>query len=718
MRTFIHSDSPICKKTEDRLGYSFFAKALATAVVDRPCGDGFIAGVQSAWGMGKSSAINLMLETIEELEKEKAKHEKIKIRHYNPWLFSGFEALARGYLSELGRIIEETMGIGTPPNTRKTVEKLVKGGSEMIGGLAAIAAMVASHGGAAPFAASIKSGVSGALNLGAYAIDNRSLDSIREDLSGHLAEVGCKLLVIIDDLDRLQPEELRQVLTLAKTFGNLPNVIHLLVYDREIIDNSLAHVAGAGRLSFREKIVQVELDLPPPSVSGLRAMTFDRLTAMIGRDPPMDQFDWDIVADLAFARYLRSPRDVTRLTNAISVSWPGLKGEVYVPDFFAMELLRHFERPTYELIRQEQAALVGQNRSFASNNADEACEAIVDSVSESRREAVKRVLIRIFPLAKFGKTAFGSRSSPPALSGRRVGDPDGFDAFFRFTSTLSEITVADLRVIAEKLDDREFLRATIGKAMSTPNPEGGTMASRMLNELGSMIQDRDHIDAAPLDVVLQLADQLIELKDEVQELGAVENISRTRRLLDIIIERLPEAERGKLIEEAVSNERSSVHMSAYIAAAVGRDHGLVGQVKRGEAPIVSEEWAKKIGEAVAARIETLAAVNQLSTRPTIGTVLRVWSAYRGTVAPKAFVSNQGGNPIAILDIAFANMAQVTSSAFPFRYRELRAEPERDINNLEFQAACIERHLRDGQIDAQLRGDAERFVESVRRLAHT
>jgi predicted KAP-like P-loop ATPase len=105
-------------------------------------------------------------------------------------------------------------------------------------------------------------------------LDNRSLETMIDDLNAHLTSIDCRLLIIVDDLDRLQPDELRQTLTLVKTFGNPPNVTHLLAYDRDIVNSALegprSQESSTERLpTFLEKIVQAEFDLPYPTERGL-----------------------------------------------------------------------------------------------------------------------------------------------------------------------------------------------------------------------------------------------------------------------------------------------------------------------------------------------------------------------------------------------------------------------------------------------------------------
>ncbi len=101
----LSADSPIKSRSEDALGYWPFAELLAKGLTQRVPKDGFVVGIQARWGMGKTSAINLIFQAIKELENLKSPHQQTKIQTFNPWLFSGIETLAKGYLSDLGRVI-------------------------------------------------------------------------------------------------------------------------------------------------------------------------------------------------------------------------------------------------------------------------------------------------------------------------------------------------------------------------------------------------------------------------------------------------------------------------------------------------------------------------------------------------------------------------------------------------------------------------------------
>jgi predicted KAP-like P-loop ATPase len=91
----LSADSPITTRNEDALDYWPFAESLAKGLTRRIPRDGFVVGVQARWGMGKTSAINLILQSIRELDSSKASYQQTKIQNFNPWLFPVLKHLPR-----------------------------------------------------------------------------------------------------------------------------------------------------------------------------------------------------------------------------------------------------------------------------------------------------------------------------------------------------------------------------------------------------------------------------------------------------------------------------------------------------------------------------------------------------------------------------------------------------------------------------------------------
>ncbi len=717
------ADRPISTKGEDRLHYQAFAEALARSIVQRAPIDGFVIGVQAQWGMGKSSAINLTLEAIRELEADVPDERRLKIRPFNPWLFSGLETLAAAYVSELARVIDETLGEGAPEGTRRFLEGLIRGGAEMVGGAVAVGAVALSGGAAAPGAAALKSVVTGALNYGADRLQARSLDDRIGDLRTQLGRIETKILVIIDDLDRLQPEEVRQVLTLVKTFGNLPNVIHLLVYDRTIVDRALGAAPSQGdqerRLpTYLEKIVQVELDLPPPGPTGLRKLTFDRLTAIVGPNPPMEQEDWGAVARLAFKRYLISPRDVTRLCNALSVAWPAVAGEAYVPDLVAVEMLRHFEPRTYALIRDNRSFVTGE-ATFMGEEAEKALgRLITESISPNGRDEVVDLLCRMLPAIqeRLRPRHLVYRSRVPATSGRRIGSPHGFDAYFRFSAPLDEILASELRRIREGLGDPELIRNAFRDAFARRRSDDISFAAPLLEEISGMLADGAAAEPCLIGVVLEFAEDMMRVRDEVSDFFKVGNADRLDSFIILAVERIPETQRLEALLEIAAQPTTGVHASALLVAVIGRDHQVVwGSHEPRDPPLLTRSEIDLLGTAVAERINRAAETGTLETKPMIGLTLKVWATFAGATGPSSWAATRLPDAIAAVDLAFAQMGRVTSSAPPYNYRDLDRLPDRDVFDASALADAVAEHLANDRVPEDDKSDAERFVRQVRRL---
>ena len=86
--------------------------------------------------------------------------------------------------------------------------------------------------------------------------------------STELKKIGLPVLVIVDDIDRLQTEELLALLKVVRLLGRFPGVHYLLAYDEHTIQRALsrAHLVGnddTAARQYMEKIVQYPLVVPP-----------------------------------------------------------------------------------------------------------------------------------------------------------------------------------------------------------------------------------------------------------------------------------------------------------------------------------------------------------------------------------------------------------------------------------------------------------------------
>lgn len=94
-------DQPIQSSKDDILGRKSFAQSLANAILNYKEKDSIVIGLFGAWGSGKTSIINLVLEHIDSVYKQKTNENKPIIVKFNPWNFSDQNQLISQFFKQL-----------------------------------------------------------------------------------------------------------------------------------------------------------------------------------------------------------------------------------------------------------------------------------------------------------------------------------------------------------------------------------------------------------------------------------------------------------------------------------------------------------------------------------------------------------------------------------------------------------------------------------------
>jgi hypothetical protein len=110
--------------------------------------------------------------------------------------------------------------------------------------------------------------------------DQPSVEEQRESVRAVLADLDDRVLVVIDDVDRIEREQIRDMVRLVKLVGDFPNTTYLLSYDRGPVEAALGNTREEGR-AYLEKVVQVVHDLPEPPPSALVGILLEELQAIV-----------------------------------------------------------------------------------------------------------------------------------------------------------------------------------------------------------------------------------------------------------------------------------------------------------------------------------------------------------------------------------------------------------------------------------------------------
>ena len=615
MSTRYFNDSPIETPADDQYGITPFAQSLAKSILGIKDPVGTAIALNGAWGSGKSSALNLIRG-----ELEKSEDEELVISDFKCWWYRGEEALALAFLQNLHALLSETL--------RDKVKDLVPNlgrGLLQAGPVIGAAVALTPAGALAPFATASANFAKRYFNNG------DTLEKTFSKLAKVLEEEDRRFLIVIDDIDRLSPDEALAIFRMVKSVGHLPNVMYLLVFDRALADQVVAERYPSEGPHFLEKIIQAGFELPLPLRTDLNRAILSAIETTCGSpDEVQVQRILNLFYDVV-APYLTTPRHVARFKNAISVTWPAIAGEVSLADFIALETLRLYEPSVFQTIRSNKANLCGLRDRYGGGNQldDERFGPYLNSVDDDYQDTIRTALQRLFPRMENMGYADGFRAQWDA--DRRVCVEAHFDTYFRMSLSDETLSMETINQLIDRADDRDFIQTTFREAANERRRMGTSMVPVLLDELNA------HAHSVEREKVESLMISLFEIHDEIdleidQDRGMM-SFGETTLRYHWLIRRLTD-------DRFTLDERSDVYVSAIENASLGwlvdftvsaRDdyHERENGPQREENCLVREDAVVPLVERALAAIRNAAADGSLLHHTDLFYILYTWRDFMG-----------------------------------------------------------------------------------------
>ena len=492
------NDSPIESDADDQYGVTAFASAIATSIVTIKNPIGTTIAINGPWGAGKSSAVNLIRNQLD-LKANK----NLTVVDFKCWWYRGEEALTLAFLQELNQAIKRSLGDKVKRLIPKIGQHILQAGPVI--GTAVSLAATGGWSGLIPGSTDF---------LKRFFPEGDSLEKTFKELSKALNSQEHRFLVIIDDIDRLSPDEAIAIFRLLKSVGRLPNVMYLVVFDRQLADKAVAERYPSEGPHFLEKIIQASFELPAPSQTDLNNAVLAAAGKIFGEaaDDLIVRF-MNIFYDV-IASYIMTPRHVTRLVNAISVTWPAVANEVDKADYLAMETLRLYEPHLYAAIRANREMVTGSGQhDYEPAMRSDKFAPFLTSIADDRHDRLRIALQRLFPA--FENTRYLNDFWRIWDAERRLCVGKHFDTYFRLALSDEALPSAELSEMLERADQPEFVAEKFRKALNIIRKNGRSMVPVLLDELSCNAARMDKAKVEPFMCRLfELADEIRNNKDK------------------------------------------------------------------------------------------------------------------------------------------------------------------------------------------------------------
>lgn len=331
------ADKPIEFAGGDLLGRASFSENLGRAIYECDAKEGFVIGIYGEWGSGKTSIINMAIHTVDEICKGES-NRPIIIK-FSPWNYSE----QRSLISIFFKLLQNQIAMKGDNKFKKKVGKALRNYAGAFDALSVIPIL------GPGFAALFKTL---AMAKGNDLMQEVNLDETREVLEKCLIESGRKIIVIIDDIDRLTNIQIREVFQLVKQVANFPNIIYLLAMDRKIVCRALKEVHNIEGNEYLEKIIQVSFEIPMLQKAQINEILLDKLgkvdTGLIYCGDETDYFR--VVRDNCINPYINTVRDINKVVNTFHFRYGYLREETNFVDLLAITTLEVMEPELYKWI--------------------------------------------------------------------------------------------------------------------------------------------------------------------------------------------------------------------------------------------------------------------------------------------------------------------------------------------------------------------------------
>lgn len=362
-------DSPITSIDKDELFFGSHILALEKRIVEIPNTGSHSIAITGGWGTGKTSFLKL-------LEQKLKKQHQYEIMWFNPLKSSKSGSIQNDFFDVLESTLSKyKLGFG----------RRIKYYKELIGAID-------------------NKYVSFLVKLGSI-----QLEEEKQRINDIIKMIPRKIIIIIDDVDRLKGDEIMQVFKLVSFNAEFDNVVFLIPLDKGNIIKALGCDAN-----YPNKFFEMEFPLPDNYRHFTSLYVKNTLNTLLADIPQSSFLDNQIISD--YTSYcINNMRDAKRFINTFIDRAIMIHDKLDLRSYYLLSLIQYKDLVLFEKIRTKNKELLDQT-------SDRQHLELIEDGCSKMDETLNQMLHDLFPKEK-------------QTDGNFIYQPDFFPLYFNDSST-------------------------------------------------------------------------------------------------------------------------------------------------------------------------------------------------------------------------------------------------------------------------------------------
>ena len=173
--------------------------------------------------------------------------------------------------------------------------------------------------------------------------------SEKEKLNDLISQIDKRIVIVIEDFDRLLADEIIEVFKLIDGNASFTNFIFITAYDKKHINKIIGETYSNEEAFFSDKFFTIEVPIPKRPYDKIFNYIIETLTDKLHiRKEEVEKYEIVLANHIeVLKKYLTTLRDVKRFLNLFIRSYQQVEGEVEFRDYFLIRIIQYKNEEEY-----------------------------------------------------------------------------------------------------------------------------------------------------------------------------------------------------------------------------------------------------------------------------------------------------------------------------------------------------------------------------------